>query len=159
MAWPFPVIGIASEFTYTFRRGSYQADVFVHFVYIHQVLVVFEHTVHPCSNPIVLIGNFIGNGFVYFLNFLYPVGPGQSFQSFFNLAGNILDSFEELNGKGCFQFFVFAGSIKTIPQIIVLNTAGCSNGAISAVVIGKNQPLVTHYLPGTSTSKNNDGIF
>ncbi len=50
VSWPFPVIRIAPKFTYTFRRGTYQAYISISLVYKNQELVTFKQWAYPRFN-------------------------------------------------------------------------------------------------------------
>ena len=69
MTGPFPVIGIATKFTNAFRGCSYQANIPVSFVHVHDVLIAFKHAIHFSGQSVFFIQNFVGNCFVYIRQF------------------------------------------------------------------------------------------
>ena len=89
MAGPFPIICIATKLTNAFRRNTYQANISVGFINIHQVLITFKHAVNFSIQPVFFIHYLIGNSLKNIWHFHYPCRPVKAFYRIFHFAGYI----------------------------------------------------------------------
>ena len=138
MPWPFPVIGISAEFSHAFRCAN-QPDIFIHFIHVHQVLVVFEHTVYPGRYAIFFIAGLFDDLLVYILQFFTRSAQLILYTRFY-LCGHILDPFQELYRQVGLDLLILIESIEPVSQIVMFYATGCCNGGISAMVIGEDKP-------------------
>ena len=95
MTRPFPVVGVASKFTNTFRRCSYQSNIAVHIIHIQKVLVALEHTCHNSTFESAFTHHFFGNGCRNFLQFSVTLCTTGIAQGTHNPIGNIFNSIQK----------------------------------------------------------------
>ena len=146
MAWPSPVVGFTSEFSYVFWGSTHQADVAVHLVVHGKVLVSVRE--HGDINNVVLF--FVAKGFDQRILGCFEVfGNGFGARCFVlvdagiceNAAGNVFNFAEQSDLESDFTLFRLGLSPESVRKDIVLRGSDALDGIITTVVVGEEHAL------------------
>ena len=159
VACPHPVVRIAAELTERRGRSEDESDVAEDVVDDEEVLVVIEGQ-HLGVGELVALGYRVGDG----------AGDGVGCADALILVGDAFELWHDTVGEvdrlaEVLHFESFDGQLvlealrhEAVLQVVVLHAAELLDGAVAAMVVGEDEPLVGDGNSGASAAEDDDGV-
>ena len=165
MAWPSPVVGIATKLTNRARRSSYQTHIAEYLFGKHIVAITPIESLNLVAIPRArssLLTHDLGGkrGEVSWREELQPRGLFDAFQLLLYRGGYVCYLIYHLHLKtGVYKLFCQRIAPETIFEVVVLYTTVLLYLVVATVMVGKKQALIRNQYTRTSPIKHHHGIF